>query len=189
MQSRATRSIARLFAAKRTRGRNSPLSHRYAARSASLLCFLHRRATQRRRWKFAQPYFDDQGRILKVRETADGGRWTLPGGWADVNVTASENVVKEVREESGYDVAASKLAAVWDRTRQAYQARIFLCYKMFFLCKPIGGAAATGIETSEVGWLAVTEVPDDLSPGQVTPSQIRRMFEHWRHRALPTDYD
>src|SRR5262249_54586018 len=31
--------------------------------------------------------FDDRGRILMVRERSDGDRWTLPGGWADVNMT------------------------------------------------------------------------------------------------------
>jgi len=41
--------------------------------------------------------FDDRNRLLLVREVADRGRWTLPGGWADVNLTAAENVVKEVR--------------------------------------------------------------------------------------------
>ena len=36
---------------------------------------------------------------LMVRETSDDGRWTLPGGWADVNRTAAQNVVKEALEE------------------------------------------------------------------------------------------
>lgn len=31
--------------------------------------------------------FDAQGRILLVREVLDQHRWTLPGGWADVNLT------------------------------------------------------------------------------------------------------
>ncbi len=61
--------------------------------------------------------FDAQGRILMVREVMDGGRWTLPGGWADVNLTTAENVIKEMREESGFEVNVRKLAAVWDRTR------------------------------------------------------------------------
>jgi hypothetical protein len=34
--------------------------------------------------------FDRDARIFLVRETADGGRWTLPGGWADGNLTAAE---------------------------------------------------------------------------------------------------
>lgn len=52
------------------------------------------------------------GRILLVRETADGDRWTLPGGWADVNESPAEAVVKEVREEAGLEVRAFKLGAV-----------------------------------------------------------------------------
>ena len=57
--------------------------------------------------------FDDDDRVLMVRETSDGGRWTLPGGWADVNQTAAQNVVKEALEESGFDVEPLKLTAVW----------------------------------------------------------------------------
>jgi ADP-ribose pyrophosphatase YjhB (NUDIX family) len=70
--------------------------------------------------------FDDSGRLLMVWEIADQGRWTLPGGWADVNLTAAENVFKEVREESGFDVQIRKLAAIWDRTRQGYPSRPIL---------------------------------------------------------------
>jgi 8-oxo-dGTP pyrophosphatase MutT (NUDIX family) len=63
--------------------------------------------------------FDTAGRILMVRETVDQHRWTLPGGWADVNQTPAQSVVREVLEESGYQVRATKLAAVWDRARHA----------------------------------------------------------------------
>lgn len=56
--------------------------------------------------------FDAESRILMVRETIDDGRWTLPGGWADVNLSTAENAVKEVREESGYEVRPVKLAAL-----------------------------------------------------------------------------
>ena len=37
-------------------------------------------------------------RILLVREL--DGRWSLPGGWVDVNCSVGENVVKEVKEEA-----------------------------------------------------------------------------------------
>ena len=114
--------------------------------------------------------FDGSGRILMVRETADGGRWTLPGGWADVNLTAAENAVKEVREESGYEVEVTKLAAAWDRTRQRHPVGVFSCAKMFFLCRVVGGAAATSLETSEVGWFAESDLPSDLSTGRILPA-------------------
>ena len=133
--------------------------------------------------------FDAQGRVLMVREVADAGRWTLPGGWADVNLTPAENVIKEVREESGYAVQVQKLAAVWDRTRQGHHPGVFSCCKMFFICAAVGGSAAVSSETSEVAWFAEDALPDDLSSGRVLPRQLRRMFAHLRDPALPTDFE
>src|SRR5260370_33199622 len=51
------------------------------------------------------------GRVLMVRELSDG-LWTLPGGWADVNQSGSECVVREIFEESGFHARALKLAGV-----------------------------------------------------------------------------
>lgn len=133
--------------------------------------------------------FDDRGRMLMVREVADGGRWTLPGGWADVNFSAAENVAKEVQEESGYQVRVRKLAAAWDRTRQGHPDRVFSCCKLFFICDVTGGAAATGPETSEVRWFAEDGLPGDLSLGRVLPHQLRRMFAQARDPGLPTEFD
>jgi ADP-ribose pyrophosphatase YjhB (NUDIX family) len=133
--------------------------------------------------------FDARERLLMVRETSDGGRWTLPGGWADVNRSAAENAVKEALEESGYSVRVLKLAALWDRTRQRHPAGLFSCAKVFFVCEPTGGAAATSHETSEVGWFAEADLPRELSLARVLPQQIARMFAHWRDPALPTDFD
>jgi ADP-ribose pyrophosphatase YjhB (NUDIX family) len=133
--------------------------------------------------------FDEQGRVLMVREVADGGRWTLPGGWADVNLTVAENVVKEMREESGFEVRVRKLAAVWDRTRQGHPAGVFSCCKQFFICDIIGGEARPSLETSEVGWFAEDALPEDLSLGRVLPAQLRRMFAHARDPGLPTEFE
>jgi ADP-ribose pyrophosphatase YjhB (NUDIX family) len=133
--------------------------------------------------------FDARERLLMVRETADGGRWTLPGGWADVNRSAAENAVKEALEESGYHVRVLKLAALWDRTRQRHPAGVFSCAKVFFVCEPTGGAATTSHETSAVGWFAEADLPQDLSLARVLPRQLDRMFAHRRDPALPTDFD
>ena len=59
-------------------------------------------------------------KILMVREIADGG-WTLPGGWCDTGSTPSANVAREVWEESGYKVKATKLLAVYDRDHQGHK--------------------------------------------------------------------
>jgi ADP-ribose pyrophosphatase YjhB (NUDIX family) len=133
--------------------------------------------------------FDADRRVLMVRERLDHDRWTLPGGWADVNLTPAQNVLKEVREESGYEARILKLAAVWDRTRQGHPPSVWACAKLFFVCELAGGEPRPSLETSEVAWFGRRELPDDLSVGRVLPTQIARMFEHLEQPGLPTDYD
>jgi len=133
--------------------------------------------------------FDASGRILMVREAQDRGRWTLPGGWAEVNLTPAQNVAKEVFEESGFEVRVGKLAAVWDRTRQGHDPAPFSCYKFFFVCEIVGGAARVSLETTEIAFFAQSELPADLSTSRVLPHQLQRMFAHHREPGLPTEFD
>jgi ADP-ribose pyrophosphatase YjhB (NUDIX family) len=133
--------------------------------------------------------FDEYRRILLVREVADNGRWSLPGGWADVNITPAENAVKEVREESGYEVRVIKLAGVYDHTKQGHPSIAFSCTKMFFVCEPLGMGTCDSIETSESRWFFRHEIPSDISPNRVLPHQIQRMFDHACNLTLLTDFD
>lgn len=133
--------------------------------------------------------FDVGGRLLLVQETADQNRWTLPGGWADVNITAAHNAVKEVAEESGYQVAVTKLAAVWDHASQGHSPSLLSCYKMFFICRLVGGHATSSHETSGSGWFARGNIPNELSQPRVNHRQIMRMFEHADHPGLAADFD
>jgi ADP-ribose pyrophosphatase YjhB (NUDIX family) len=134
--------------------------------------------------------FDNDNRILLVREIADSGRWTIPGGWADVNQSPSESVIREVQEEAGLEVKVRKLAAVYDRARHAHAPpHPFHVFKLFFICDVIGGTPKAGLETSEVAFFDENEIPQDLSVGRVLPHQIKRMFDHAKQRDLPTDFD
>jgi len=63
--------------------------------------------------------------------------------------------VKEVREESGFDVRVVKLAAVWDRVRHPHTPPYaFHIWELFFVCEITGGEARGGLETSGVGFFA-----------------------------------
>jgi ADP-ribose pyrophosphatase YjhB (NUDIX family) len=126
-------------------------------------------------------------RILMVRERHDG-RWSLPGGWADINQSAAECIEREIFEESGFTARAIKLAAAWDRRRHTTQPYPFHVYNLFFLCELTGGAASPSLETTAVEFFAEDALPE-LSVGRVTERQIRRMFEHRRTPELPTDFD
>lgn len=133
--------------------------------------------------------FDARGRLLLVRETVDNGRWTLPGGWAEVNQTPAQSVAREVFEESGYRVRPTKLAAVWDRARQPHPPSPYSVVRLFFLCTLEGGEAATSLETSGHGWFFEPDIPADLSLGRTLPVHIARMFAHHRDPSLPTEFD
>ncbi len=126
-------------------------------------------------------------KILLVKEREDGG-WTLPGGWADVGESAADGVVREVREESGYETRAVKLLAVYDRNRHDHPPIPFHAYKLFFLCELTGGTPAHSVETDGVDWFAEDGLPA-LSLSRVTPAQLHRFFEHHRNPHWPTDFD
>ena len=142
---------------------------------------------------YATPKVDVRGAvfrddaILLVKERSDGG-WTLPGGWADVGDSPSDAVVREIAEESGYQTRAIKLLAFYDRNRHGHPPYPFHAYKIFFLCELSGGAAATSAETEEVGFFREDALPE-LSLTRVMPSQIARLFAHYRHPEWPTDFD
>jgi ADP-ribose pyrophosphatase YjhB (NUDIX family) len=127
------------------------------------------------------------GRVLLVREVSDGA-WTLPGGWADVNESPAESVVREVFEESGFEARAVKLAAVYDFRKRNRPRHVDSIYKLFFICELTGGKAAPSIETSDVAFFGCDDLPP-LSTGRTTADQIRRMFRHAAEPDLPTDFD
>ena len=133
--------------------------------------------------------FRADGRILLVRERSDG-KWTLPGGWADVGGTPSENVTREIFEEAGFRVVAVKLLAAFDRNRHGHPVMLHHVYKLFFRCEITGGEAAVGgtPETAGVEFFAEEALPP-LSTGRVTAAQIGRLFEHYRQPDRPTDFD
>ncbi len=126
-------------------------------------------------------------KVLLVRETADG-RWTLPGGWADVNESPSQAVEKEIEQESGFRARAVKLAALYDRRLHGHGPTLHHCWKAFFLCEITGGEARGSYETDAVGFFHPADLPE-MSLGRSTPRQVARMLEHWRDRGLATDFD
>ncbi|MBU2584062.1 MAG: NUDIX hydrolase, partial [Bacteroidetes bacterium] len=128
-----------------------------------------------------------ENKILLVKEKVDG-KWTLPGGWADVGSTPSENVEREVFEESGYLVKTKKVLAVYDRNKQGHTPFIYHLYKIFFLCELTGGEAKASNETLDVRFFGEDELPE-LSTGRITSKQIKRFFEHLRDPNLSTDFD
>jgi len=144
---------------------------------------------------YATPKVDVRGavfkddKILLVKELFDGF-WTLPGGYVDVGEPPSQAIEREVFEESGYQTKAIKLLAVYDRDhpRHNHPPFEYHIYKLFFLCELLGGSPVNSVETEEATFFAEAEIPH-LSLSRVVPSQISRLFEHYRNPDWQTDFD
>jgi ADP-ribose pyrophosphatase YjhB (NUDIX family) len=128
-----------------------------------------------------------ENQILLVREREDG-RWTIPGGWADVGDSPSDMVAREVKEETGYEVKPLKLAALFDRNKHPHTPQATHAYKLFFLCKLIGGEAHPSFETPEIAFFPRNALPK-LSAPRITLYQIEHMFDHAEHPEWPTTFD
>lgn len=135
----------------------------------------------------------EQDKILLVREVCDG-RWSLPGGFADIGDAPATAIEREVLEEAGFEVRAEKLVALFDRDhpRHGHDPFEFHTYKVFFLCSCVGGrnpeSRAHTYETEAVDYFSLTELPP-LSQSRVTRSQIEMLFNHFRNPGLPTEFD
>lgn len=113
------------------------------------------------------------GKILLVHEA--NGAWALPGGWVDVNVSAAENTVKEVREESGLDVKVKRVIAVQDREKHNLPVYAYKVCKIFMQCELLGGEFVPNIETTGFDYFGLDELPR-LAEEKNTREQIEMCF-------------
>lgn len=117
------------------------------------------------------------GKILLVQE--NNGKWSLPGGWVDVNLSVKENTIKEVREESGLDVTADHIIAVQDRNKHNMPQYAYGICKIFVLCSLIGGSFQENPETTGFDYFSPENLPQ-LAEEKNTAEQIKMCFDAYR---------
>ena len=130
---------------------------------------------------------DRDDRILLVQE-AQSELWTMPGGWADLNVSPAQNAIKETREESGMDVEVVKLIACWDKDLQGHPRQPEHVYKLVFLCRVTGGTLTTSHETSGSGFFSADDLPP-LCPHRAARHYLDLAWTHAANPSLPTAFD
>jgi ADP-ribose pyrophosphatase YjhB (NUDIX family) len=128
--------------------------------------------------------FDRAGRLLLVREVSDG-RWSLPGGWADVGDSPVRAVEREILEESGYEARVSAVIGVFD-AHVSWAA--FSAYKLVFRGELVGGEAGGDHETDGVGFFARGELPP-LSARRTPVRVVDAVFGHWHDPGRATVFE
>ncbi|MCI0776068.1 MAG: NUDIX hydrolase [Chloroflexi bacterium] len=129
--------------------------------------------------------WNTDGKVLLVKGTADE-KWTLPGGWMDVNYSPAENVEREILEESGLTTRATRIIALYDKRKHYH--RIVHIYQVFFECLLISGELRTSTETSDVGFFGRDEIPE-LSLERVSPDQLTQAFHFHDNPDAPLIFD
>lgn len=124
--------------------------------------------------------------ILLVRE--NNGRCSLPGGWVDVNVSIKENIIKEVKEESGLDVTADFIIAVQDRAKHNLPIYAYRVCKIFVLCSIIGGQFQNNIEATDSNYFSLEELPE-LATEKNNKEQIKLCFDAYYSDNWKTIFD
>jgi ADP-ribose pyrophosphatase YjhB (NUDIX family) len=142
---------------------------------------------------YATPKVDVRGavvrnsEILLVQERSDE-RWCMPGGWADVGDLPSEVVVREVWEESGFNVVAKKVIGVYDANRSGLPLEFYHAYKIVFLCELTGGQARPSHETLAVDFFKFDELPP-LSRNRTNQRHLDEVVAHLRDHNRPAAFD
>ncbi|RUQ43261.1 NUDIX domain-containing protein [Corynebacterium pseudodiphtheriticum] len=144
--------------------------------------------------RYSTPMIDVRGaviegeRILLVKELTDGC-WALPGGYADIGLSAAENIVKEIREEAGLSVTARALYSVTHKAKGLYRPDVRDFYKLYFLCERVDQLApAAGFETTDVGFFSLDDLPP-LSRGRTIESDLEAAFAFHRGETTHTLFD
>ncbi len=103
--------------------------------------------------------FDEQNRILLCHRM-DYDLWNLPGGAMEAGESPWECVIREVKEETGFDVEIVKLAGVYNKPEKSE-----VCFS--FICKIIGGQLTLNDEADKIEYFAFKDIPNKISQKQV----------------------
>ena len=77
--------------------------------------------------------------------------WALPGGFCEVGLSPKENIVKEVQEETGFNVSVSRLLAIFDTNKFQFQSKQYA--KLVFECQIEDGDFQPNTEIEELAFL------------------------------------
>lgn len=114
---------------------------------------------------------DSSGRVLLSRRT-DSGWWNLPGGGVEPHESATEGVIREVREETGLEVAPQRLVGVYSKPQKHEIVLVFECL--------VEGGTITPSEEADLHeWFA----PNSLPPTQFLPKHRERVEDALRNEA------
>ena len=100
--------------------------------------------------------------------------WALPGGFGEVGYSPTENILKEIEEETGFEAKVERLLAVFDTNRFQLQSKQYA--KFIFECKLLDGQFQENQEIADLQFFAIDQLPN-LSEKRITKEQIEILWQ------------
>ncbi|MDK6636628.1 NUDIX hydrolase [Streptococcus mitis] len=100
--------------------------------------------------------------------------WALPGGFGEVGYSPTENILKEIEEETGFEAKVERLLAVFDTNRFQLQSKQYA--KFIFECKLLDGQFQKNQEIADLQFFAIDQLPA-LSEKRITKEQIEILWQ------------
>jgi ADP-ribose pyrophosphatase YjhB (NUDIX family) len=126
-------------------------------------------------------------KILLVHEKIDG-KWSLPGGWADVNTSVGESAERECLEEAGAVVIPKRIIAVHLANKHNNPMFPYTIYKIFVECTFIEKNFIDNTETFDACFFAHDNLPE-LSEHRNTRQQINLCYSAKDQDMFETVFD
>ncbi|MDQ2875309.1 MAG: NUDIX domain-containing protein [Actinomycetota bacterium] len=121
---------------------------------------------------------DAAGRVLMQRR-ADSGNWALPGGAMEMNESLADSVVREVREESGFEIEVTGLVGTYTDPRHiiAYSdGEVRRQFNICYTARIAGGEMAISAESTEIRFVGKGEL-DGLPMHETQRMRLAHFFE------------
>jgi ADP-ribose pyrophosphatase YjhB (NUDIX family) len=109
--------------------------------------------------------FDASGRVL-LSERADGHGWNLPAGFIDASESPEDAIVREVREETGLEIAVERFIgyATSKRNQRGFGPLLSGNLITFsYLCRIVGGSLQPTNEAMQHGWFEPANLPTPMA--------------------------
>lgn len=98
-----------------------------------------------------------KGEILLEKRTDDKA-WCVIGGWCEAGLSPEENIIKEVKEETGFDAKINRMIRIFSRV--ANEKYPYSSYHILYHCSVTGGQLKKSYESEDVAFLAFDEVKE-----------------------------
>ena len=105
---------------------------------------------------------DENGKILLQRRS-DSGNWALPGGAMDIGETFAQSAVREVKEETGFDVRIDRIVGIYSDPGHVFaydDGEVRQEFSICLACTIVGGTLAVSSESTAVEFFPVEELPN-----------------------------